>query len=90
MEVQVYDGRTRTWRTRDVATPLKPEITLSVWLDGGYHNGHRRGGWHHDVYRRIGGGCRYAFIGTAPTGDNYLGVPAHTTTPWPGVLTDGF
>lgn len=87
MLVDLYDGRTGTWRRRDVAFPLAEELTLSVWtVHPGAKERDRAGGWTHSVWTRTGD-ARYDFIGTAPSdqgtaGIDY-GVPALTTTLWP-------
>lgn len=98
MEVRCYDGRTDTWRTRDVPLPLCDELVISHWDPTGrvrydkqgYRVADRSGVWQDEVYQRTGPVC-YAFIGTvpgrrAPSGPN-AGVPRLATIPWPGTVT---
>jgi hypothetical protein len=77
MDVQLYDGRTGTWRTRDVPTPLEYELVLSRYVK-----------WHgpvHEVYKRIGERS-YEFIGHAPTISAQDWSPADRTLAYPGYL----
>lgn len=89
MDVDLYDGRTGTWRRRDVPLPLREELTLSRWTTdpGASRKSRLQGHWTHDVYRHLGRG-RYAFVGTAPTDQNVLDQdlcgPAFSTIPWRG------